>query len=486
MNKKTYKKDKPEFDYGKFGKVAPNSKSLEASILGAIMLEKGAFDIAIEIIKAECFYVDSHKKIFAAMEGLQNRNSPLDIETIFDELRRREEIDSIGGPFALTQLTKSVFSAANIEAHCKIVYQKYLQREVIRISSEAITNAYQDSCDAFDLVDQTEKEISGINNITSKSYSKIGNAVFHVLKNIYEIGNSKEELTGINTGFIAINQLTCGWQPSDVIILAARPSTGKTALALKFALNAAKSGTGVGFFSLEMNERQLIQRVLSTESGIYLEKIIRGRLSEDETEMINITASDFSKYNVMIDDKPAPTIYELRNKARKMYKDGARLIIIDYLQLMSGIQNGRSDNREQEISKISRDIKGLAKELNIPIIALSQLSRDVEKRSGVKMPQLSDLRESGAIEQDADMVLFMYRPEYYSINVNENGESMNGETHIKFAKNRMGSLDTIKLRAKLSIQQFYDFEEQPKQLGLTGNFRPVTQAEKKSDDTDPF
>ncbi|HEY5392551.1 MAG TPA: DnaB-like helicase C-terminal domain-containing protein, partial [Hanamia sp.] len=309
MNKKTYKKDKPAFGF-QLGKVPPNSKSLEASILGAIMLEKGAFDIAIEIIKSECFYVDAHKKIFAAMEGLQNRNSPIDIETIFDELRRREEIDSIGGPFALTQLTKSVFSAANIEAHCKIIYQKYLQREVIRISSEAIGNAYEDSCDAFDLVDQTEKEISGINNITSKSYSNIQDEVVSVLNNIYALKNSGKELIGVNTGFKAMNQLTCGWQSPDFIVLAARPSVGKTALALRLARNA---NCPVGFFSLEMNKRQLIQRILSAESGIHLENIIRGRLSEDELDMLSTVAVDLK--NFMIDDKAAPNIYELRNKA---------------------------------------------------------------------------------------------------------------------------------------------------------------------------
>jgi replicative DNA helicase len=479
MNKKTYKKDKPAFDF-QFGKVPPNSKSLEASILGAIMLEKGAFDIAIEIIKSECFYVDAHKIIFQAMCLLQQKNSPIDTETIFEELRKSEDIDKVGGPFALIQLTKSVFSAANIEAHCKIIYQKYLQREVIRISSEAIGNAYEDSCDAFDLVDQTEKEISGINNITSKSYSNIQDEVVSVLNNIYTLKNSGKELIGVNTGFKAMNQLTCGWQSPDFIVLAARPSVGKTALALRLARNA---NCPVGFFSLEMNKRQLIQRILSAESGIHLENIIRGRLSEDELDMLSVVAGDLK--NFMIDDKAAPNIYELRNKARKMKKDGAGLIIIDYLQLMKGIDNGRPDNREQEISKISRDIKSLCKELEIPIIALSQLSRGVESRQN-KMPQLSDLRESGAIEQDADIVMAMYRPEYYGVNVNENGDNMNGETHIKFLKHRNGALDTIKLRAKLSIQQFYDFEDQPKQLGLTNNFRPVTQSEKISSDEDPF
>ena len=456
------------------GKVLPKASELEAALLGVILVDKSIFDLVIEILKPECFYSEKHQMIFSAMIGIQQKNCIIDLLGLVEELRYREELEAVGGPYYLTTLTNNSISSYNAETYAKIIYQKYIQREIIRICGERMSEAYSDSCDAFDLIDQTEKEISSINNLSSKSYSKIDNAVVSVIKNIDALRHTKEALTGVDTGYIELNKLTCGWQSPDFIVLAARPSVGKTALALKFAINAAKSGKGVGFFSLEMNQRQLIQRIISAESGIRLENILRGRLSEDEMLMINKTASDFSRYNLMIDDKAAPTIYELRNKARKMYKDGARLIIIDYLQLMSGIQNGRADNREQEISKISRDIKGLAKELDIPIISLSQLSRDVEKRSGVKMPQLSDLRESGAIEQDADIVMFMYRPEYYSINVNENGDSMNGETHIKFGKHRNGTLDTIKLRASLATQQFYDFTEYPKQLGLNGNFKPVS------------
>lgn len=457
---------KQSIDINQFGKVPPQSKNLEGAVLGAILLEKGAFDIVVEILKSECFYAEANQIVFNAMVNLQQRNSAIDTITLFEELKRMEKIEDIGGPGYLIKLTNGVVSSANIEDHSKIIYQKFLQREVIRISSQAITKAYEDSCDAFDLIDDTEKEISSINNISAKGYSYIENSVVEVLKSIYELKNSDKELTGVPTGFRAIDKLTCGWQEPDFIVLAARPSVGKTALALKFARNANKAGVKVGFFSLEMSKRQLIQRVLSSESGIYLEKIIRGRLDDHEIEVLNETAGKLK--GLMIDDKAAPTIYELRNKARKMYKEGVRLIIIDYLQLMSGIQNGRSDNREQEISKISRDLKGLAKELQVPVIALSQLSREVEKRKE-KMPQLSDLRESGAIEQDADMVMFMYRPEYYGVNVNENGDSMNGETHIKWAKHRNGALDTIKLRAALATQEFYDFEEQPKQLGINGN-----------------
>lgn len=455
-----------------FGKIAPHAKELETAILGTIVMDKSVFDVVTEILKPECFYVDAHQRIFRAMCEIQQKNCIIDIIGLAQELRFREELELVGGPYYLTTLTNNIVSLSNAELYAKIIYQKYIQREVIRISGQAISRAYEDSCDAFDLIDQTEKEISSINNISNKSYSKIENAVIPVIINIEALRHTKDTLTGIDTGYLELNRLTCGWQSPDFIVLAARPSVGKTALALKFAMNAAKSGKGVGFFSLEMNQRQLIQRIISAESGLRLENILRGRLSEDEMLMINKTASDFSRYNLMIDDKAAPTIYELRNKARKMYKDGARLIIIDYLQLMSGIQNGRADNREQEISKISRDIKGLAKELDIPIIALSQLSRSVESRTN-KTPVLSDLRESGAIEQDADIVMFIYRPEYYGINVNESGDSMNGETHIKFSKHRNGTLDTIKLRASLSTQQFYDFIEQPKQLGLNGNFKTV-------------
>lgn len=483
MNKKDKQNISVDFN---LGKISPQAKDLETAILGAILLERNIFDIVALILKSECFYVEAHKIIFEAMQRLQNKNSQIDTLALLSELQFKDELKLIdGGAYYLTTLTSAVTSTANVEYYAKIVFEKYIQREVIRISSESIVKAYQLDCDAFNLIDNTEKEISSINNLSLKSYSKIDNAVLGVLSNISALRNSNDELTGIDTGFKAINQLTCGWQSPDFIVLAARPSVGKTALALKFAMNAAKTGKGVGFFSLEMNERQLIQRIISAESGIRLENIIRGRLSEDEMDILYKTSEDFRKYNLMIDDKAAPTIYELRNKARKMYKDGARLIIIDYLQLMSGIQNGRSDNREQEISKISRDIKSLAKELNIPIIALSQLSRSVESRTN-KMPQLSDLRESGAIEQDADIVMFMYRPEYYSINVNENGDNMNGETHLKFAKHRNGALDTIKIRASLATQQFYDFVEPVKQLGLNGNFKPVKTAVSTIDDDAPF
>lgn len=459
QNGKDKRKRKTAFDLGNYvhGKVPPQSRELEEAVLGAILIEKGAMDIAVEILRPECFYVDANQRIFAAMLGLEKKSMPIDLLTVVEELKNREELDAVGGPYYVTKLTNSVVSSANIEAHCRIVLQKHMARRLIQIGGEMVDMGYDDSSDIFDAIDASEKLISGVNENIKTTYTKVDAGVVKVLQKIDALRNSTKELTGIDTGFIDINKLTCGWQEPDLIILAARPSVGKTALALNFARNACKKGVPVGFFSLEMSEAQLIYRLLSIESQMPLADIIRGKLTEDRMkDLYKLGAQPISDLPLYIDDTSAINIHELRSKARKMYKAGCRLIIIDYLQLMSGIQNARSDNREQEISKISRDLKSLAKELMIPIIALSQLSRAVESRTGEKMPILSDLRESGAIEQDADIVMFMYRPEYYGKNANEHGEALNGETHLKFAKHRSGALDTIRLQANLSIQKFND------------------------------
>jgi replicative DNA helicase len=293
----------------------------------------------------------------------------------------------------------------------------------------------------------------------------------------------QDEISGVPTGFNLLDRLTYGWQPTDLIILAARPSVGKTAFALNLARNAAlhpTKPTAVGFFSLEMSAGQLVQRILSAESEIWLEKIARGRLEEHEMKQLYKKGIErLASAPIHIDDTAALNIFELRAKCRRLKnKHNVGLIIIDYLQLMSGTSDNRNSNREQEISRISRDLKGLAKELNIPIIALSQLSREVEKRGakeGQKIPQLSDLRESGAIEQDADMVMFLYRPEYYDITANEMGESNKGETHVRIAKHRNGQLDTIKLKALLHIQKFIEEDGTGPDSQLpAGNWKPVS------------
>jgi len=486
LNKDRKLRRKSAVDLGNivFGKVPPQARDLEEAILGAIMLEKSAFDIVVEILKPECFYVEAHQKIYSAMQGLSGKSMPIDLLTVVEELRTREELEFVGGPYYITKLTNAVVSSANIEAHSRIVLQKFIQRELIRISGEIIGEAYEDSTDVFDMLDEAESKMFEItNNHLRKNFDDINSVLVKTINRIEDMRNRNEDITGVPSGFHSLDAVTYGWQSTDLIILAARPSVGKTAFALNLARNAAlhpAKPTPIGFFSLEMSSSQLVQRILSAESEIWLEKIARGKLEEHEMRQLYKNGIDrLTHAPIFIDDTAGLNIFELRAKCRRLKnKHNVGLIIIDYLQLMKGNPD-KNSNREQEISKITRDLKGLAKELQVPIIALSQLSREVEKRStSNKMPQLSDLRESGAIEQDADLVMFLYRPEYYDINSNEDGESMKGETHVKIAKHRNGSLETIKLRALLHIQKF--IEEEGSNGGSTnqpygGNWKPLNQ-----------
>ncbi|MBN8688068.1 MAG: replicative DNA helicase [Chitinophagales bacterium] len=486
-NKDRKNKRKTNIDLGTmvYGKVPPQAKDLEEAVLGAIMLEKGAFDTIIEILKPECFYVDAHQRIFSAMQGLANKSQPIDILTIAEELRFREQLDMVGGAYYVTKLTNAVVSAANIEAHARIILQKYIQRELIRISGEIISDAFEDSTDVFDLLDDAESKLFEItNNNLRKNFESIDSVLVNTIKRIEDMRHKNEDVTGVPSGFPSLDRVTYGWQSTDLIILAARPAVGKTAFALNLARNAVMNPskpTGVAVFSLEMSAGQLVQRILSAESEIWLEKISRGKMEEHEMKQLYAKGVQrLAQAPLFIDDTPALNIFELRAKCRRLKtRNNIGLVIIDYLQLMSGTGEGKQTNREQEISNISRNLKGLAKELSIPIIALSQLSRAVETRGagkdGNKMPQLSDLRESGAIEQDADMVMFLYRPEYYDITTNEMGENNRGETHVRIAKHRNGSLETIKLRALLHIQKFVEDDAGGfGGTGLTGNWKPVS------------
>ena len=486
LNKDRKQKRRSSIDLGTmvYGKVPPQAKDLEEAVLGAIMLEKNAFDTVIEILKPECFYVDAHQRIFNAMQSLANKSQPIDILTVAEELRSREELEMVGGPYYVTKLTNSVVSSANIDAHARIVLQKFIQRELIRISGEIIGDAYEDSTDVFDLLDDAESKLFEItNNHLRKDYNSIDTVLVNTIKRIEDLRQRNEDVTGVPSGFSGLDRVTYGWQNSDLIILAARPAVGKTAFALNLARNAAMhptKPTPVALFSLEMSAGQLVQRVLSAESEIWLEKISRGKMEEHEMKQLYAKGIQrLSQAPLFIDDTPALNIFELRAKCRRLKnKHNIGMIIIDYLQLMSGSGDGRNSNREQEISNISRNLKGLAKELNVPIIALSQLSRAVEQRGakeGSRVPQLSDLRESGAIEQDADMVMFLYRPEYYDINSNAEGENIKGLTEVKIAKHRNGTLETVKLKALLHIQKFTNWDEDPYSgIGLpSGGWRPV-------------
>ncbi len=465
-----------------YGKVPPQARELEEAVLGAIMLEKGAFDSATDAnLKAECFYVEAHQIIFKAMQDMQQRSIPIDILTVVEELKRKEQLDVVGGPYYVTKLTNAVVSTANIDAHARIILQKFIQRELIRISGEIIGDAYEDSTDVFDLLDDSETKMFNItNNYLKKNFEDIGSVLATTINKIDALRTKTDEISGIPSGFSNLDRITYGWQPTDLIILAARPAVGKTAFALNLARNAALHPTkpvGVGFFSLEMSASQLVTRILSAESEIMLEKISRGKLEDHEYAQLHAKGiKRLETAPLYIDDTAALNIFEFRAKARRLVnKHNVGIIIIDYLQLMSG-SNDKGGNREQEISSISRNLKALAKELSVPIIALSQLSRAVETRKESKMPQLSDLRESGAIEQDADMVMFIYRPDYYEVTANENGESTRGLTEIKIAKHRNGSLDTIQLRANLAIQKFevWDANDGGGQFTTPGsNWKPV-------------
>ena len=486
-DRRNRRKTDTNFNTLAYGKVPPQSRELEEAVLGAVMLERGAFDIVGNILKPECFYVEAHQHIFRAVVRLNMESKPIDLLTVVEELKSMEMLDVVGGPYFISKLTNAVVSAANIEAHARIVQEKFIQRELIRISSEIITDAYDDTTDVFDLLDAAEQKLFSIaNDQLKKEFDTLGKGVMDALNKIDEMRARNEDITGVPSGFPTLDKTTYGWQKSDLIILAARPSVGKTAFALNLARNAAMhptKPTAVAFFSLEMSTSQLVQRILSAESEIWLEKISRGRMEDHEMKQLYKKGIEpLTNAKLFVDDSAALNIFELRAKCRRLKSlHNVGLIIIDYLQLMSGSSDNRNSNREQEISTISRNLKQLAKELQVPIIALSQLSREVEKRKdSQKVPQLSDLRESGAIEQDADMVMFLYRPDYYDITTNENGEDTKGDVYVKIAKHRNGSLENIKLKAKLYIQKFEEQEEiggfgNPMPQG--GSWRPVADNE---------
>lgn len=448
-----------------YGKIPPQAKEVEAAILGAIMLERHALAEVQDLLTPAKFYSEHHQHIFQAILNLDAKCERIDELTVVEELMKLEKLEKVGGAFYITKLTNNVVSSANIETHARIVTQKWMAREIIRVGGEMIQDGYEESTDPFDLLDRAERGIAGIMDSNDRGkITPIATAAAKSMQRLTTLRAQESSLTGVPAGFEALDSITHGWQDTDLIILAARPSVGKTAFALNLARNAAMNKikpVTVAFFSLEMSEGQIMERLISRESGVYLDYIKTGRIDDNQMEHIYRTGFEpISKAPIFIDDTPALNIFELRAKCRRLKnKHNVGCIIIDYLQLMSGAGDNRNGNREQEISRISRDLKGLAKELQVPIIALSQLSRAVESRKeGEKIPQLSDLRESGAIEQDADMVMFLYRPEYYGVVADENGNSTKGETHVKIAKHRNGSLDTIKLTAKLEIQKFVDHE----------------------------
>lgn len=458
------KNRRPDLSTLVYGKVPPQAPDLEEAVIGACMLEKDTFAQVLEIIQSEeCFYVDAHQKIYAAMRRLFDKGVPVDLLTITDELRSTNELELVGGAYALTNLTMSVLTSAHVEAHSRIVMEKFIQRELIRISGTIIGDAYEDSSDVFDLLDKAESSLYEITDKhLRKNFRSLKDVMVRTVSEIEESMKKTDDLTGVPSGFSNLDRLTGGWQRTDLIILAARPSVGKTAFCLNIAMNAAMNAGKkypVAIFSLEMGAGQIVRRMLSAVSEVSMESITRGKMSDSEFMQMSQRMDTLSKAKIFLDDQAALNIFELRAKARRLkQKHDIQLIVIDYLQLMQGSIE-KSGNREQEVSKISRDLKALAKELDIPIIAISQLNRAVESRKESKMPQLSDLRESGSLEQDADMVMFLYRPEYYGINNDAMGESVEGETHISIAKHRNGSTGIEKLRFIKEYQKFVEFED---------------------------
>ncbi len=447
-------------DYADHGRVPPQAPDLEEAVLGAMMLEQSATNLVIDLLSPQAFYKEAHQKIFDAIQHLFGSSQPVDILTVTQELRKRGELELVGGAYYISMLTNRVASAANVEFHARIILQKHLQRELIRISGEIIRDSYEDAQDVFDILDRAEKELFAVSeNNLRRNYRDMHALVREAVENIEGARNNDGHISGIPSGFARLDAMTAGWQKSDLIILAARPGMGKTAFVLSMARNMTVDfKRPIAVFSLEMTGVQLVTRLIASETELDAEKLRRGQLEQYEWEQLNAKIGNLTSAPLFIDDTPALNIFELRAKCRRLKSQhNIQLAIVDYLQLMSAGSDGRG-NREQEISNISRSLKSLAKELDIPVVAISQLSRAVETRGGSKRPILSDLRESGAIEQDADMVLFIYRPEYYQITTDEDGHSTEGLAQLIIAKHRNGSLGDIPLRFISRFAKFTDYE----------------------------
>jgi len=444
------------------GKIPPQAIDLEEAVLGAMLIDEKGVNEVIDILSPEVFYKKSHQLIFESIQRLFRESEPIDLLTVSADLKKNKNFEVIGGDFYLIGLSQKVSSSAHIEYHSRIIQQKFIQRKLITISNEIISKSYNESTDVIDLLDEAESKLYDIAQNNIKGSSETAQNLVIQAKNRIEEISKQEGLSGISTGFEKLDRLTSGWQPSDLIIVAARPGMGKTALALSMARNVSvQKKIPVAFFSLEMSSVQLITRLISSETGLSSDKLRTGKLADHEWQQLNIKVSDLESAPLYIDDSAALTIFELRAKARRLASShGIKLIIIDYLQLMNLGSSNKAGNREQEISTISRNLKALAKELNIPVIALSQLSRAVETRGGTKRPILSDLRESGAIEQDADIVSFLYRPEYYGITEWDDDMKTPSEGQGEFivAKHRNGALDSIKLKFVANLGKFEDID----------------------------
>ena len=459
------------------GKLPPQALELEEAVLGALMIEKDALTTVVDILQQTSFYKEAHQRIYNAIIQLFGKSEPIDMLTVTTQLRSNGELEFIGGASYLVKLTNKVNSAANIEFHARIITQSAIKRDMIKIAGEILKDAYEDTTDVFNLLDKIEQNFFEISerNIR-KNYADASTIMRATIEELEKKKNNKDGLTGVASGFTALDRITSGWQNTELTIIAARPAMGKTAFVVSAMRNAAVEwGIPVAMFSLEMSATQLMLRLISAEAEIDSNKLRKGKLENHEWVQLHQKIKNLSSAPIYIDDTPALSILEMRAKCRRLKAQfDIGLVIIDYLQLMTAESGGGGKgNREQEIAAISRAMKNLAKEINVPVIALSQLSRAVETRGGDKRPQLSDLRESGSIEQDADMVMFLYRPEYYKITQDEQGNSTEGVGEVIIAKNRSGDVDTVKLKFIGKYTKFTD---------LDGFYTPLT----KQDDFGDF
>ena len=470
------------------GKLPPQAPELEEAVLGALMLEKDAFSIISDILKPESFYEETHQSIFGAIYNLAMQQKPVDVLTVVEELKRRGELESVGGAIYVAELTDKVASAAHVEYHSRIIAQKYLARQLITFSSDVVNQAFDEMIDVDDLMQETESKLFEISQRNvKKDVVQINPVIKEALNNLQIAANRKDGLSGLQSGFKKLDEITSGWQNSDLVIIAARPAMGKTALVLSMARNMAVNYKfPIGLFSLEMSNVQLVNRLIVNVCQITGDKIKSGRLTEEEWIRLDSKIKDLYDAPIYVDDTPSLSIFELRTKARRLVREhGVKIIIIDYLQLMnaSGMNYG---SREQEVSMISRSLKGLAKELNIPIIALSQLNRGVETRQGEgKRPQLADLRESGAIEQDADIVCFIHRPEYYKITEDEHGSTI-GIAEIIISKHRNGATGIVRMKFESEYALFKDEEPQYAEFTSSMNRRPANASDNSNNMGTPF
>ncbi len=454
------------------GKLPPQAPELEEAVLGALMLEKDAFSIISDILKPESFYEETHQSIFGAIYNLAMQQKPVDVLTVVEELKKRGELESVGGAIYVAELTDKVASAAHVEYHARIIAQKYLARQLITFSSDVVNQAFDEMIDVDDLMQETESKLFEISQRNvKKDVVQINPVIKEALNNLQIAANREDGLSGLQSGFKKLDEITSGWQNSDLVIIAARPAMGKTAFVLSMARNiAVDHNIPIAVFSLEMSNVQLVNRLIMNVCQLDGEKIKNGQLSDYEWQMFDRDITKLMDAPIFVDDTPSLSIVELTTKARRLVKEhNIQCLMIDYLQLMNA-SGMRFSSREQEVSLISRSLKGLAKELDIPIIALSQLNRGVEGRTGLdgKRPQLSDLRESGAIEQDADMVVFIHRPEYYRITEDREGNSLLGLAEIIVAKHRNGRTDDVQLRFKSEFARFLNLDDYNEDVGAIG------------------